>query len=109
MKPRVIRAFALALAVCSTIAGNSKYTRTSPVRGSLVVDASGNSADSHTTISSAVNALQNTTSPQTIFILPGTYTEQVYVPSLAGPLTLQGYTTDARTYQDNTVSRMPRK
>lgn len=33
--------------------------------------------------------------------MPGTYHEQVWIQQLAGNLTIQGYTCDARSYQDN--------
>ena len=104
MKSQIIRAFALALTIWSVAAGNGKYDRRTPDRGSIVVDASGKYQGSYKTVSSGVTALRNTSNPQTIFILPGTYTEQVYIPPLGGPLTVQGYTPDARSYQDNTVT-----
>lgn len=83
---------------------DSKNERITPNRGALVVDASGKLQNSYRNISTAVTALSNTTSAQTIYIAPGTYTEQVYIPSLAGPLTVQGYTKDARSYKDNKVT-----
>ena len=59
----------------------------------------------YTTISQAVAALSNTTtSEQIIFINPGTYAEQVYIPKLSGPLTVQGYTTDDSKYAKNQVT-----
>lgn len=58
-----------------------------------------------TTISAAVAALSNTTTAeQFIFINPGTYAEQVYIPKLSGPLTIQGYTTDDSKYAKNQVT-----
>lgn len=83
---------------------DSKNERITPSRGALVVDASGNLQNSYKNISAAVNALKNTTSAQTIYIAPGTYVEQVYFPPLVGPLTVQGYTKDARSYTDNKVT-----
>ncbi|KAL1893371.1 hypothetical protein Sste5346_006550 [Sporothrix stenoceras] len=62
---------------------------------------------SHTfkTISAAVTALDpKTTAVQTLFIMPGTYREQVYVPPLKGPLIIEGCTCDSRTYEGNTVT-----
>lgn len=88
----------------SVLARISKHSRTSIPVGSIVVDASGNYAHSYLNITSAVSALHNLSSAQTIFILPGTYTEQVYIPLHKGPLTLQGYTPDARTYKSNLVT-----
>ena len=58
-----------------------------------------------TTISQAVAALSNTTtSEQVIFIQPGTYAEQVYIPKLSGPLTVFGYTKDDSKYAANQVT-----
>ena len=39
-----------------------------------------------------------------IFIEPGTYSEQVYIPSRAATLTIYGYTTNTGSYADNTVT-----
>tara|TARA_R110002003_G_scaffold72_1_gene6683 strand:+ start:4206 stop:5054 length:849 start_codon:yes stop_codon:yes gene_type:complete len=103
MKAPVISAAVLALVVSSVAATNGRYTRTTAERGSIVVDASGQHEGSYITIGAAVKGLRNTTSAQSIFILPGTYTEQLYIPPLAGPLTIQGYTGDARSYKDNKV------
>jgi pectinesterase len=54
-------------------------------------------------VSLAVNSLPNDSSARTIFIFPGTYTEQVNV-TRAGPLTIFGSTTDTTTYLQNTVT-----
>jgi pectinesterase len=57
------------------------------------------------TVSNAVTALSNTTTAeQVIFIQPGTYAEQVFIPKLSGPLTVQGYTTDDSKYAKNQVT-----
>jgi pectinesterase len=102
MASRLIQllAFASALGVVTA----DKYSRTKPDRGALVVDASGATAGSYPNISVAVNALHNSTDAQKIFIFPGTYNEQVYVPPHAGPITIQGYTENARGYKDNEVT-----
>ncbi|UPX16919.1 uncharacterized protein EKO05_0007300 [Ascochyta rabiei] len=89
--------------VCSAVA-EIRNQRIFPSRGSLVVDASGKLQNSYRNISAAVTALSNTTTAQIIFVAPGTYYEQVYIPPLAGPLTVQGYTNDARSYKDNQVT-----
>ncbi|EOA92247.1 hypothetical protein ACJQWK_03165 [Exserohilum turcicum] len=81
-----------------------KTVRTSPDRGALVVDASGAYTNSYRTISAAVAALRDTTDAQKIFIFPGTYTEQVYIDKHKGPITIQGYTPDARDYKNNKVT-----
>ncbi|KAH7094454.1 carbohydrate esterase family 8 protein-like protein [Paraphoma chrysanthemicola] len=105
MKAIVQVAAVLALVIPLTAAGNGKYNRVTPERGSIIVDSSGKQDGSYTSIGAAVqNILRNTTAAQSIFILPGTYSEQVYIPPLAGPLSIQGFTTDARTYKDNTVT-----
>lgn len=85
-------------------AADSKNERLDPPRGALVVDASGKLPDSYRKIGDAVTVLKNTSSPQTIFIAPGLYVEQVYIPPLAGALVVQGYTKDARSYKENRVT-----
>ncbi|CAK7214580.1 hypothetical protein SBRCBS47491_002193 [Sporothrix bragantina] len=87
------------------------HARVTPSSGALVVGMLDTATDGSSstirfkTISSAIAALdQHTTTVQTIFIGPGTYNEQVYVPPLKGPLIIQGYTCDARTYDGNTVT-----
>jgi pectinesterase len=88
----------------SPTTADSKNERITPPRGALVVDISTKIPGSYPNISAAVTALRNTSSPQTIYIAPGTYAEQVYVPPLAGPLVVQGYTKDARSWKDNRVT-----
>lgn len=44
------------------------------------------------------------TAAQSIFILAGTYTEQVIIPSRAAALTIYGYTTDTTSYTSNVVN-----
>ncbi|KAB8295956.1 hypothetical protein EYC80_008776 [Monilinia laxa] len=79
--------------------------RTSAPAGAVIVDKTGAVSGSYTTVQAGVNALSNTTeSPQYLFIHPGTYVEQVYVPALKSNLTIQGYTKDARTYTKNQVT-----
>ncbi|WYZ43210.1 hypothetical protein EsH8_VI_000909 [Colletotrichum jinshuiense] len=78
-----------------------KFARTRPSANSLVVDASGKQANSFPTLNEAVVALKNTTDEQTIFIMPGTYTEQVRIPNYLGHITIQGYTCDSRSYTAN--------
>lgn len=53
----------------------------------------------------AVNSLSTTSSAaQCIFIYPGTYAEQVYLPARAALLTIYGSTTDTTSYLSNTVT-----
>ncbi|KAF6799442.1 pectin methylesterase [Colletotrichum sojae] len=78
-----------------------RFSQTRPPRNALVVDASGKKANSFATFNQAVTALKNTTDEQTIFVYPGTYSEQVRIPNHAGPIVLQGYTCDSRSYEGN--------
>lgn len=96
--------FSLVAILASLVAADSRIERITPPRGALVVDASGKLPNSYRNISAAVSALSNTTSAQVIYVAPGVYTEQVYVRPLNGPLVVQGYTTDARSYKDNKVT-----
>ena len=96
--------FTLACTLGLVVAGDGKHVRTKPDRGAIIVDASGKYPGSFLNVSAAVSSLHNRTDAQKIFIFPGTYAEQVYIAPHAGPLTVQGYTNDARSYQDNEVS-----
>ncbi|KAF7557772.1 hypothetical protein G7Z17_g384 [Cylindrodendrum hubeiense] len=88
----------------TTCTGKSRYARTQPASGAVVVDGSGAYKGSFSTIGEAVATLKNDTlDEQSIFVLPGTYKEQVYISPLAGPLKVQGYTCDTRSYTDNQV------
>lgn len=76
-------------------------SRTTAPSGALVVG----SGQKYTTISKAVSALSSTTTnEQVIFIQPGTYKEQVYIPALKGPLTIYGSTSDTTSYSANQVT-----
>jgi pectinesterase len=76
-------------------------SRTNAPPGALAVGR----RQKYTTISQAVAALSNTTtSEQVVFIHPGTYVEQVYIPKLSGPLTVFGYTKDDSKYAANQVT-----
>ncbi|KAF4547800.1 Pectinesterase-like protein 2 [Elsinoe fawcettii] len=100
----MLLSFTFFLALASHALANPRNARTSPPLGALIVDSSGTREDSLLTIGAAVSRLANTTSAQSIFVYPGTYDEQVYIPPLSGPLTVQGYTYDARSYEDNQVT-----
>ncbi|QSZ37098.1 hypothetical protein DSL72_009190 [Monilinia vaccinii-corymbosi] len=79
--------------------------RTCAPAGAIIVDKTGVTPGSYTTFQKGVNALStSTTTPQYLFIYPGTYQEQVYVPPLKSNLTIQGYTPDATTYLNNKVT-----
>lgn len=75
-------------------------SRTSPPAGAKVVRAGTTNSGEFSTVSAAVNSLPNDSSSQSIFIYPGTYTEQVSI-TRSGPLTIYGYTTDTSTYKSN--------
>ncbi|EIM81521.1 uncharacterized protein STEHIDRAFT_161706 [Stereum hirsutum FP-91666 SS1] len=77
-------------------------SRTSPPSGSIVVRQSGTESGQFSTISAAVASLSGTASAS-IFVYPGTYTEQVVV-DYGGPLTIYGYTTDTGSYKNNEVT-----
>lgn len=79
-------------------------SRVHPPTGAVVIDASGAYTGSFKTISAGVATLKNQTAEQTVFILPGTYHEQVLVSPLPGPLVLQGYTCDSSSYAANEVT-----
>lgn len=79
-------------------------SRVHPPTGAVVIDASGAYAGSYKTIGAGVATLRNQTAEQTVFILPGTYHEQVLVSPLQGPLVLQGYTCDSSSYAANEVT-----
>ncbi|TPX13500.1 uncharacterized protein E0L32_005971 [Thyridium curvatum] len=77
-------------------------SRTSPPSGSITVCSSG---CNYNKIQNAVNSISTTsTSAHSIFIYGGTYTEQVTIPSLAGKLTIYGYTTNTASYSNNAVN-----
>ena len=94
-------------------------SRTSPPSGALVVNAGTIASGEYATLSSAVAALPNDGSAQSIFIYPGTYEEQVYI-DIDGSLTVRplfslcqhcscvpqiyGYTEDTSDYSSNQVT-----
>lgn len=82
------------------------WARLYPAPGAVVVDNSANPhPGSFTTVQAGVNALNSTTTrPQDLFIFPGTYKEQVYIPKLKSNLTVQGYTHNSKGYHKNTVT-----
>ncbi|KAH9480341.1 Pectinesterase [Psilocybe cubensis] len=78
-------------------------SRTSPPSGAVIVRAGTTTSGEFSTVSKAVNSLPNDNSARTIFIFPGTYTEQVNI-TRPGPLTIFGSTTDTSTYLQNSVT-----
>lgn len=86
-----------------SISSVSSVARLTPPAGSITVCATGGCDFS--TISGAVNSISNTsTTPTTIFVYSGTYTEQVYLPPKAAKVTIYGETADYTSYVDNTVT-----
>ncbi|KAL1306863.1 hypothetical protein AAFC00_005514 [Neodothiora populina] len=91
----------LAFAAPTPAKAAAKSVRTSAPSGALVVGSGGK----YTKIQDAVNALStSSTTAQSIFIEPGTYNEQVYIPSRKAELTIYGYTTDTSSYENNKVT-----
>lgn len=109
------------LGILQTVAGQSM---TVPPPDAVVVRAGTTpSTGEFDTISGAVNSLPNDNTPRSIFIFPGTYTEQVNI-TRPGPLTvgivieckvlisdndsneiqILGFTTDMSNYLQNTVT-----
>ncbi|KIK64053.1 carbohydrate esterase family 8 protein [Collybiopsis luxurians FD-317 M1] len=75
-------------------------SRTTPPAGAVVVRAGTTTAGEFSTITAALNSLPNDSSSRSLFIFPGTYTEQIDI-TRSGPLTIYGYTTDTTTYTSN--------
>ncbi|KAJ5991675.1 hypothetical protein N7499_003540 [Penicillium canescens] len=82
------------------------WARVSPAKGAVVVDNSASPyPGSLSTVQAGVDALNRTsTIPQTLFVFPGTYVEQVYIPRLKSNLTVQGYTCNSKGYEQNTAT-----
>ncbi|KAF7304879.1 Pectinesterase [Mycena kentingensis (nom. inval.)] len=79
-----------------------RASRTTPPAGAVVVSKTPASGQ-FSTVQAAVNSLPNDSSSRTIFIFPGTYTEQVSI-TRSGPLTIMGSTTDTTTWTSNSVT-----
>ncbi|KAF8189316.1 pectinesterase [Pholiota molesta] len=75
-------------------------SRTTPPSGALIVRAGTTTTGEFKTVSSAIASLPNDSSTRSIFIFPGTYSEQVYI-TRTGPLTIYGYTNDTSSYVGN--------
>lgn len=80
---------------------SGEFAHTQAPTGALVVDATGKQPNSFATFKQAVAALKNITDEQTIFVHPGTYSEQIVIPLYQGPIVIRGYTCDSRSYADN--------
>jgi len=77
-------------------------SRTTAPTGALIVRQIGAQPGEYANISAAVTALGNTKTAKTIFIYPGTYSEQVTL-EYNGPLTIYGYTSNSSNYANNQV------
>lgn len=65
----------------------------------------GHGSGNYSTIQSAVDSLKaSPSSPQCLFIQPGTYDEQVHVDDSKGPVTFYGYTHDTSSHLGNQVT-----
>ncbi|KAF8055432.1 pectinesterase [Lyophyllum atratum] len=80
-----------------------RASRTSPPSGVVIVRKTGALSGEFSTVQAAVNSLPNDSSARTIFIYPGTYTEQVSI-SRVGKTTILGSTTDTSSYTANSVT-----
>ena len=104
--PLLIVGLHLGLIATSPISshGSATRSRTKPPVGAVVVDQSGRHSN-FTTVQAGVDALSiDSTSSQSLFIYPGVYVEQVYIPPRAANLTVYGWTRDISSYQSNTVN-----
>ncbi|KAJ7821374.1 carbohydrate esterase family 8 protein [Mycena olivaceomarginata] len=79
-----------------------RASRTTPPAGAVVVKNPAASGQ-FSTVQAAINSLPNDSSARTIFIFPGTYSEQVSITRL-GPTTILGSTTDTTSYTSNSVT-----
>ncbi|KAJ4469233.1 carbohydrate esterase family 8 protein [Lentinula aciculospora] len=77
-------------------------SRTSPPAGSVIVRAGTTVSGEFATITEALASFPDSTSTQSLFIYPGTYTEQIDI-TRSGPLTIYGYTTDTNAYLSNSA------
>ncbi|KAL2071272.1 hypothetical protein VTL71DRAFT_12507 [Oculimacula yallundae] len=89
------------LALSSLVTAVLAAGRTSAPSGAITVGSGGK----FSTIQAAINSLStSSTSAQSIFILPGTYKEQVIIPVRKASLKIYGYTTDTSSYYNNVVT-----
>jgi pectin methylesterase-like acyl-CoA thioesterase len=78
---------------------------TTPPSGAVLVSVNSSIANSFRNLTAALASLPADSTAQTIFVYPGTYTEQVSV-SRAGKVTIIGYQTGSvgKTYSNNQVT-----
>ncbi|ETN11461.1 hypothetical protein PPTG_10338 [Phytophthora nicotianae INRA-310] len=106
---RTMQIFAPLVALAGLVAAaegacTGPNARTTPPPGAVVVDATGAYNGSFKTVSEGVAKLSNTTAPHILFLMPGTYEEQVTIPKIKGNLVVQGYTCDTTSYAANEVT-----
>jgi len=87
----------------SVIVGKRDTCRTEPPAGAVVVTPHPYAPGEFATVQGAVSSLPNDASSQSIFIYPGTYTEQVVI-TRPGQTTIFGSTVDTSDYKSNTVT-----
>ncbi|KAI0034328.1 carbohydrate esterase family 8 protein [Vararia minispora EC-137] len=93
----------LLLQTLSVCALSPPGSRTTPPSGAYIVRTGTTVSGEFKNLVSAVAALPADSSPQTIFIYPGTYTGQVLLQR-SGPVTIYGYTTNAGSQAANQVT-----
>ncbi|KZO94647.1 carbohydrate esterase family 8 protein [Calocera viscosa TUFC12733] len=77
--------------------------RISPPQGAVVVRLDTANPHEYPSVQSAVEALPEDNTTQSIFIYPGTYSEAVYI-NRTGPTYVYGYTSDTSTWTENEVT-----
>jgi pectinesterase len=91
-------------ATSSSSSGSSARDGTTPQTGAIIVDSTG-AESTYKTVQAGVDALSSSsTETQYLFIYPGTYNEQVWIPALSSALEVQGYTEDTSSYAGNTAT-----
>ncbi|KAH7173412.1 pectin lyase fold/virulence factor [Fusarium flagelliforme] len=79
---------------------------TKPPKGAVVVSVGGEKSGSYSSLTDALKSLPKDSTPQVIFIYPGTYEEQVPSINRPGPVTIIGYTETepGKTYTSNQIT-----
>ncbi|CAH7685548.1 pectin lyase fold/virulence factor [Phakopsora pachyrhizi] len=87
----------------ASLHGRDLANSRSPPPGALVVRNQGTRVGEFPTINDAVRELENKKGPQYIFIHSGTYNEAVHI-KYKSALTIQGYSENPSSYEDNQVT-----
>ncbi|KIL86674.1 hypothetical protein FAVG1_09930 [Fusarium avenaceum] len=79
---------------------------TTPPKNAVLVSVGGEKSGSYSSLTSALKSLPKDSTPQVIFIYPGSYEEQVPSINRPGPVTIIGYTESepGKTYTTNQVT-----